>query len=244
MDGQKIVDRHISEDVKERLDSSSLSPPSGDALVNLEFTLGRPSWQLDSTESSHEFTLLKCWSISQSNWFASFNYEEMDEWIIWACYIFVHPPNCSVISLQFLSWLMGKGEGEGMTQCHGRSLVYKKQHKPNFQATIVFFFIFCLVCQTTYGFVRGGYVWIICRCDEDSNHGPWSMIGPTENYLAMSWRVAPRGGAIWCCFQSFSIFAPQGLQHVARAHLPRPGLCNNFGLFVPSDVFLVLCALK
>ncbi|KAI6688939.1 hypothetical protein NL676_025767 [Syzygium grande] len=60
VDGQKIVDRHISEDVKERLDSSSLSPPSGDALVNLEFTLGRPSWQMDSTESSHEFTLLKC----------------------------------------------------------------------------------------------------------------------------------------------------------------------------------------
>ncbi|KAF8024277.1 hypothetical protein BT93_F1465 [Corymbia citriodora subsp. variegata] len=60
VDGQKIIDRHMFEDMKERLDPSSLSPPSGDALVNLEFTLGRPSWQMDTTESSHELTLLKC----------------------------------------------------------------------------------------------------------------------------------------------------------------------------------------
>ncbi|KAK3425447.1 hypothetical protein EUGRSUZ_F02401 [Eucalyptus grandis] len=60
VDGQKIIDRRMSEDAKERLDSSSLSPPPEDALVNLEFTLGRPSWQMDCTESSPELTLLKC----------------------------------------------------------------------------------------------------------------------------------------------------------------------------------------
>lgn len=60
VDGQNIIDRRMSEDAKERLDSSSLSPPPEDALVNLEFTLGRPSWQMDCTESSPELTLLKC----------------------------------------------------------------------------------------------------------------------------------------------------------------------------------------
>ncbi|OAY50867.1 probable transcription factor KAN4 [Manihot esculenta] len=49
---------HMSERVKERLESSSLSP--SDMLVNLEFTLGRPSWQMDYAESSNELTLLKC----------------------------------------------------------------------------------------------------------------------------------------------------------------------------------------
>lgn len=105
VDGQKIMDRHMSEDVKERLDSSTLSPPSEDALVNLEFTLGRPSWQMDCTESSHELALLKCWSINQSNRFTCFNYEEMDEWIILACCISCGPCTCLVISLKFcLDW--------------------------------------------------------------------------------------------------------------------------------------------
>uniref|UniRef100_A0A5B6Z5G4 Putative transcription factor KAN4 isoform X2 n=1 Tax=Davidia involucrata TaxID=16924 RepID=A0A5B6Z5G4_DAVIN len=49
---------HMSEREKERLDSSSLS--SSDMLLNLEFTLGRPSWQMDNAESSNELTLLKC----------------------------------------------------------------------------------------------------------------------------------------------------------------------------------------
>ncbi|KAJ9186674.1 hypothetical protein P3X46_002220 [Hevea brasiliensis] len=49
---------HMSERVKERLDSSSLS--SSDMLINLEFTLGRPSWQMDYAEPSNELTLLKC----------------------------------------------------------------------------------------------------------------------------------------------------------------------------------------
>ncbi|XP_030512767.1 probable transcription factor KAN4 [Rhodamnia argentea] len=60
VDEQKIIDRHMPEDVKGRLHSTSSSPHAEDALVNLEFTLGRPSWQLDSTESSHGLTLLKC----------------------------------------------------------------------------------------------------------------------------------------------------------------------------------------
>ncbi|XVE69978.1 hypothetical protein DITRI_Ditri10aG0034600 [Diplodiscus trichospermus] len=49
---------HVSDRMKERLDSSSLSP--SDMFLNLEFTLGRPSWQLDYAESSNELTLLKC----------------------------------------------------------------------------------------------------------------------------------------------------------------------------------------
>ncbi|KAF2309918.1 hypothetical protein GH714_005618 [Hevea brasiliensis] len=49
---------HMSERVKERLDSRSL-PPS-DMLIILEFTLGRPSWQMDCAETSNELTLLKC----------------------------------------------------------------------------------------------------------------------------------------------------------------------------------------
>ncbi|XP_002510296.2 probable transcription factor KAN4 [Ricinus communis] len=53
-----MADLHMSDRVKESLDSSSLS--STDMLVNLEFTLGRPSWQMDYAESSNELTLLKC----------------------------------------------------------------------------------------------------------------------------------------------------------------------------------------
>ncbi|KAF9668620.1 hypothetical protein SADUNF_Sadunf14G0022600 [Salix dunnii] len=49
---------HAAANRKERLDSSSSS--SSDMLLNLEFTLGRPSWQLDYAESTNELTLLKC----------------------------------------------------------------------------------------------------------------------------------------------------------------------------------------
>ncbi|XVF63955.1 hypothetical protein PTKIN_Ptkin09bG0128300 [Pterospermum kingtungense] len=50
---------HVSDiGMKERLDSSSLSP--SDMFLDLEFTLGRPSWQMDYAESSNELTLLKC----------------------------------------------------------------------------------------------------------------------------------------------------------------------------------------
>ncbi|KAL4296357.1 hypothetical protein GQ457_12G018870 [Hibiscus cannabinus] len=52
-------DNHVSDRRKERLDSSSLS--TSDVLLNLEFTLGRPSWQMDyAHESSNELTLIKC----------------------------------------------------------------------------------------------------------------------------------------------------------------------------------------
>ncbi|CAK7347631.1 unnamed protein product [Dovyalis caffra] len=56
-DGHKAA-FHMAANMKERLDSTSLS--SSDTLLNLEFTLGRPSWQLDYAESSNELTLLKC----------------------------------------------------------------------------------------------------------------------------------------------------------------------------------------
>ncbi|PON70128.1 KANADI transcription factor [Parasponia andersonii] len=53
-------DLRISDSLKERLDSSSLS--SSTMCLNLEFTLGRPSWQKDYAhhDSSNELTLLKC----------------------------------------------------------------------------------------------------------------------------------------------------------------------------------------
>ncbi|XP_022766487.1 probable transcription factor KAN4 [Durio zibethinus] len=57
VDGDKEV-LHVSDRMKERLDSSSLSP--SDMFLNLEFTLGRPSWKMDYAESSNELTLLKC----------------------------------------------------------------------------------------------------------------------------------------------------------------------------------------
>lgn len=57
MDGDKAV-LHMSDRMKERLDSSSMSP--SDMFLNLEITLGRPSWQMDYAESSNELTLLKC----------------------------------------------------------------------------------------------------------------------------------------------------------------------------------------
>ncbi|KAJ8771564.1 hypothetical protein K2173_026741 [Erythroxylum novogranatense] len=58
-DGHKEA-LHVSDREKGRLDCSSLSPPPA-VLLNLEFTLGRPSyWQADYAESSTELTLLKC----------------------------------------------------------------------------------------------------------------------------------------------------------------------------------------
>ncbi|XVE55969.1 hypothetical protein DITRI_Ditri03aG0199900 [Diplodiscus trichospermus] len=57
VDGDKEM-LHVSDRTKERLGSSSLSP--SDMFLNLEFTLGRPSWQMDYAESSNELTLLKC----------------------------------------------------------------------------------------------------------------------------------------------------------------------------------------
>ncbi|ESR48129.1 putative transcription factor KAN4 [Citrus sinensis] len=62
-DGRKTA-VHMSDNNKvevERLDSSSLTA-SDDKLLNLEFTLGRPSWQMDYADqsSNHELTLLHC----------------------------------------------------------------------------------------------------------------------------------------------------------------------------------------
>ncbi|KAL5558164.1 hypothetical protein UlMin_034375 [Ulmus minor] len=63
--GIKQVEKHNPDlqasdiGLKERLDSSSLS--SSNMYLNLEFTLGRPSWQKDyAHDSSKELTLLKC----------------------------------------------------------------------------------------------------------------------------------------------------------------------------------------
>ncbi|KAG4200237.1 hypothetical protein ERO13_A05G198800v2 [Gossypium hirsutum] len=57
VDGDKAV-LHMSDRMKERLDSSSMSP--SDMFLNLEITLGRPTLQMDYAESSNELTLLKC----------------------------------------------------------------------------------------------------------------------------------------------------------------------------------------
>nr|POF08433.1 putative transcription factor kan4 [Quercus suber] len=59
-DGHNIEAPHVnaSDGAKERLDSSSMSPSN--TLLNLEFTLGRPNWQMDYVESSTELALLKC----------------------------------------------------------------------------------------------------------------------------------------------------------------------------------------
>ncbi|KAE8659069.1 cytochrome P450 82C4-like [Hibiscus syriacus] len=57
VDGDKAA-LHVPDRMKERLDSGSLSP--SDMFLNLEFTLGRPSWQMDYAESSNELTLLRC----------------------------------------------------------------------------------------------------------------------------------------------------------------------------------------
>lgn len=61
-DGRK-TDLRMSDNKEvevERLDSSSLS--ASDKLLNLEFTLGRPNWQMDHADqsSNHELTLLHC----------------------------------------------------------------------------------------------------------------------------------------------------------------------------------------
>ncbi|GKV04721.1 hypothetical protein SLEP1_g16835 [Rubroshorea leprosula] len=58
------VDEHplaalsLSSNAEDSLDSSSLSPSN--TFLNLEFTLGRPSWQMDSAESSKDLALFKC----------------------------------------------------------------------------------------------------------------------------------------------------------------------------------------
>ncbi|KAI8002992.1 putative transcription factor KAN4 [Camellia lanceoleosa] len=57
MDGREAA-LHMSDSKKERLDDSNLS--SSDMLLNLEFTLGRPSWQMDYAEPPNDLTLLKC----------------------------------------------------------------------------------------------------------------------------------------------------------------------------------------
>ncbi|XP_044475146.1 probable transcription factor KAN4 isoform X2 [Mangifera indica] len=57
-DGRKAA-LHVSDhNAVERLDSNSSAP--SEKFLNLEFTLGRQSWQMDYTESSKELTLLKC----------------------------------------------------------------------------------------------------------------------------------------------------------------------------------------
>ncbi|GMI91214.1 KANADI 4, ABERRANT TESTA SHAPE [Hibiscus trionum] len=53
VDGDKAA-LHVSD----RLDSGPLSP--SDMFLNLEFTLGRPSWKMDYAESSKELALLRC----------------------------------------------------------------------------------------------------------------------------------------------------------------------------------------
>ncbi|XP_044510830.1 probable transcription factor KAN4 [Mangifera indica] len=57
-DGRKAALHVADHRVVERFDSNSLA--SSDKFLNLEFTLGRPSWQMDCAESSKELTLLKC----------------------------------------------------------------------------------------------------------------------------------------------------------------------------------------
>ncbi|XP_042507487.1 probable transcription factor KAN4 [Macadamia integrifolia] len=52
------TDHHISQD-EEKFFLSSLAK-SSHMLPNLEFTLGRQSWQMDYAEPSNELTLLKC----------------------------------------------------------------------------------------------------------------------------------------------------------------------------------------
>ena len=50
---------HVAEGAKERMDSRALSP--SDMLLNLEFTLGRPSWKIDyADQSPNELALLNC----------------------------------------------------------------------------------------------------------------------------------------------------------------------------------------
>ncbi|XP_038715112.1 probable transcription factor KAN4 [Tripterygium wilfordii] len=58
-EGEKAEEElQVSHSVKERLDSTSLA--ASEMFLNLEFTLGRPSWKMDYVESSNELTLLDC----------------------------------------------------------------------------------------------------------------------------------------------------------------------------------------
>ncbi|KAB1220423.1 putative transcription factor KAN4 [Morella rubra] len=58
LDGRNAAPHMSDHSVKGGLDSSSMSQSK--TLVNLEFTLGRPNWQMDYVESSNDLTLLKC----------------------------------------------------------------------------------------------------------------------------------------------------------------------------------------
>ncbi|KAK6939537.1 SANT/Myb domain [Dillenia turbinata] len=60
VDGHDSGSRNMGEGEREKLDSCSLSSSDGLLNLNLEFTLGRPSWHADCVESSDELTLLKC----------------------------------------------------------------------------------------------------------------------------------------------------------------------------------------
>lgn len=56
---------HMPHNESEKLNLSSLPSPYVDSnllpkLPNLEFTLGRQSWQMDYAENPNELTLLKC----------------------------------------------------------------------------------------------------------------------------------------------------------------------------------------
>ncbi|KAF5747082.1 hypothetical protein HS088_TW06G01261 [Tripterygium wilfordii] len=55
-EGKRAGELQVSDSVEESLDSTSLS--ASDMLLNLEFTLGRPSWKMHYVESSNELTLL------------------------------------------------------------------------------------------------------------------------------------------------------------------------------------------
>ncbi|RDY11010.1 putative transcription factor KAN4, partial [Mucuna pruriens] len=57
-DGHNNYEVGLSNCMKEGLDSTCLS--RSEAMLDLEFTLGRPNWQKDHAESSRELTLLKC----------------------------------------------------------------------------------------------------------------------------------------------------------------------------------------
>ncbi|KAK2969398.1 hypothetical protein RJ640_020341 [Escallonia rubra] len=58
VDGHEAAAVQFSKEEVKKLDNSYLS--SSEMLLNLEFTLGRASWQMDNAGSSNDLTLLKC----------------------------------------------------------------------------------------------------------------------------------------------------------------------------------------
>ncbi|KAK3015142.1 hypothetical protein RJ639_006292 [Escallonia herrerae] len=58
VDGHEAAAVEFSKEEVKKLDNSYLS--SSKMLLNLEFTLGRASWQMDHAGSSNDLTLLKC----------------------------------------------------------------------------------------------------------------------------------------------------------------------------------------